>query len=200
VAQTEFPEDSAARLRLQQLSDKARGVSHSLEEVLWAVNSKRDTLRDFTSYLCKYAQNFLSTTPIRCRLDVQSEMPPSAFDLPVRRSLLLAVKEALNNAAKHSGATELFLRIRREKRGVVVAVEDNGRGFDATQPTEGNGLNNMEQRLAEMGGECRVYSEPNRGCVVEFKMPLLHPIRCEPWWKRLFQRDLPPVSDHHPEP
>jgi signal transduction histidine kinase len=90
-------------------------VSHSLEEVLWAVNSKRDTLRDFTSYLCKYAQSFLASTPIRCRLDVQPEMPASAFDLPVRRSLFLAIKEALNNAAKHSGATELFLRIHRER-------------------------------------------------------------------------------------
>lgn len=200
VAQTEFPSDSAARERLNQLADKARGVSHSLEEVLWAVNSKRDTLRDFTSYLCKYAQSFLATTGIRCRLDVQPEMPASAFDLPVRRSLFLAIKEALNNAAKHSGATELFLRIRREKHSVTVIVEDNGRGFDATQPTEGNGLNNMEQRLVEMGGECRVFSEPSRGCVVEFKMPLLHPIRRAPWWKRLFQSDPPPVTDPHPEP
>lgn len=200
VAQTEFPANSVARERLNQLADKARGVSHSLEEVLWAVNSKRDTLRDFTSYLCKYAQSFLATTAIRCRLDVQPEMPASAFDLPVRRSLFLAIKEALNNAAKHSGATELFLRIRREKHSVTVIVEDNGRGFDATQPTEGNGLNNMEQRLAEMGGECRVFSEPGRGCVVEFKMPLLHPIRRVPWWKRLFQSDPPPVTDPHPEP
>ena len=56
VAQTEFPEGSAARERLNQLSDKARAVSHSLEEVLWAVNSKRDTLRDFTSYLCRNAR------------------------------------------------------------------------------------------------------------------------------------------------
>lgn len=200
VAQTEFPADSVVRERLNQLSDKARGVSHSLEEVLWAVNSKRDTLRDFTSYLCKYAQNFLNGTPIRCRLDVQSEMPASTFDLPVRRSLFLAIKEALNNAAKHSGATELFLRIRREGDGVIVEVEDNGRGFDATQPTEGNGLTNMEQRLAEMGGTCRLFSEPGRGCLVEFKMSLLHPIRRLPWWKRLFQRDPPPVTDPHPEP
>lgn len=200
VAQTEFPEGSAARERLNQLADKARTVSHSLEEVLWAVNARRDTLRDFTSYLCKYAQNFLGNTPIRCRLDVQPEMPTSAFDLPVRRSLFLAIKEALNNAAKYSAATELFLRIHRDRDHVIVVVEDNGRGFDATQPTEGNGLNNMEQRLAEMGGECRLFSQPGAGCLVEFKMPLMHPIRREPWWKRLFQRDPPPITEPHPEP
>jgi signal transduction histidine kinase len=200
VAQTEFPEGSAARQRLDQLSDKARAVSHSLEEVLWAVNSKRDTLRDFTSYLCKYAQNFLSSTPIRCRLDVQPEMPASAFDLPVRRSLFLAIKEALNNAAKYSGATELFLRIYRERDEVIVVVEDNGRGFDATLPVEGNGLANMQQRLAEMGGECRLDTEAGAGCRIEFKMPLAHPIRRESWWQRWRPRDRPAGPDEHLEP
>ncbi len=200
VAQTEFPEASAARERLNQLSEKARAVSHSLEEVLWAVNSKRDTLRDFTSYLCKYAQSFLSATPIRCRLDVQPEMPTSEFDLPVRRSLFLAVKEALNNAAKHSGASELFLRIYREGDRVIVMVEDNGRGFDASLQADGNGLMNMQQRLAEMGGACRFFAEPGAGCRVEFNMPLAHPIRRESWWKRLFQRDPAPAPPLHPEP
>ncbi|MGC3956561.1 MAG: ATP-binding protein [Verrucomicrobiota bacterium] len=200
VAQTEFGAGSPAREHLSQLSEKARAVSRSLEEVLWAVNSKRDTLRDFTSYLCKYAQSFLSTTPIRCRLDVQPDMPSTAFDLPVRRSLFLAVKEALNNAAKYSGATELFLRIHREQDQVLVTVEDNGRGFDVLLPTEGNGLNNMQQRLAEMGGVCQIFSEPGAGCRVEFTMPLAHPIRRDPWWKRLFHRDPPPIADDHPEP
>lgn len=200
VAQTEFPEGSAARERLNQLSDKARVVSHSLEEVLWAVNSKRDTLRDFTSYLCKYAQTFLSATPIRCRLDVQSEMPASGFDLPVRRSLFLAVKEALNNAVKHSGAGELFLRIHREGDCVIVRVEDNGQGFDAMLQTEGNGLVNMKQRLAEMGGSCRFFTEPGAGCRVEFKMPLAHPIRSEPWWKRSSRRAPDTKTQPHSEP
>jgi len=200
VAQTEFPEGSTARARLNQLSDKARAVSHSLEEVLWAVNSKRDTLRDFTSYLCKYAQSFLGATAIRCRLDVQPDMPTSEFDLPVRRSLFLAVKEALNNAAKHSGASELFLRIYREGDRVIVMVEDNGRGFDATLPTEGNGVFNMQQRLAEMGGACRFFSEPGAGCRVEFNMPLAHPIRRESWWRRLFRRDSTSENSLPPEP
>lgn len=200
VAQTEFPEGSPARTRLHQLSDKARAVSHSLEEVLWAVNSKRDTLREFTSYLCKYAQSFLSDTAIRCRLDVQPEMPTSPFDLPVRRSLFLAVKEALHNAAKHSGAGELFLRIQRAGDRVIVVVEDNGQGFDATLQTEGNGLTNMQQRLAEMGGVCGIFSEPGAGCRVEFNMPLAHPLRREPWWKRLFRRDAASDVPLHPEP
>jgi lysophospholipase L1-like esterase len=91
----------AARLALQsraqfvQLCDKAREVSRSLDEVVWAVNSHRDTLRDFTSYVCKYAQAFFDASTIRCRLDMEPEMPALGLDLAVRRNVFLAVKEAL---------------------------------------------------------------------------------------------------------
>ena len=72
--------------------------------------------------------------------------------------------------------------------------------LDATLQTDGNGLNNMQQRLDEMGGLCQIFSEPGAGCRVEFTMPLAHPIRREPWWKRLFHRDPPPITNDHPEP
>lgn len=184
VAQTEFPEGSAARERFQQLAEKGRTVAHTLEEVLWAVNSKRDTLRDFTSYLCKYAQSSLANTPVRCRLEVQPDMPTLAFDLPVRRSLFLAVKEALHNVAKHSAATELHLSIQRRGDTVVVQVADNGRGFDPALPAAGNGLENMHTRLAELGGACEINTAPGAGCHIAFTMPLAHPFRAKPWWRR----------------
>jgi glucose-6-phosphate-specific signal transduction histidine kinase len=144
-----------------------------LDEVVWAVNSRRDTLRDFVNYVCKYALIYLDPTPIRCRLDVEPEIPPDAFDLPVRRNLFLAVKEALNNAVKHSEAGELFLRIHRNNQKLVVVVEDNGRGFDPAQAgAERNGMTNMSQRMSEVGGECSVASQPGSGCLVEFTVPL----------------------------
>ena len=133
VARSELPADSEARAQVDQVCDRARDLSHAMDEVVWAVNSRRDTLRDFVSYVCKYAQLFLASTPVRCRLDVEPNMPAVAFDLPVRRNLFLAVKEALNNAAKHSEANELFLRILRRDRGLTVVVEDNGKGL----PKEG---------------------------------------------------------------
>ena len=173
VAQTEFPAGSDARAKFDELSERARTVSRALEEVVWVVNSKRDTLRDFSSYICKYAQAFLRDTSIRCRLDVESNLPEVGFDLSARRGLLLAVKEALNNAAKYSQATEIHVRVHRRSNGLFVAIEDNGDGFDLSLVGgEGNGLANMHERLTEIGGQCRIATEPGDGCRVEFEVPL----------------------------
>lgn len=174
--------DSAMSVQIHQMCDQARGLSLALAEIVWAVNAQRDTLRDFTSYVCKHAQTFLRTTAIRCRLDVEPEIPTSALALPVRRNLLLAVKEALNNAAKHSQADELFLRIYRRAGNLFVEVEDNGRGFDAGHASgAGNGLANMWQRLGGINGTCEVISAPGAGCRVIFSVPI--PRQRRRWWQ-----------------
>lgn len=175
VAQSELSADSGTRVQINQICEKARDLSHVLDGVVWAVNSRRDTLRDFVTYVCKYAQFFLGSTPIRCRLDVEPEIPAAPFDLPVRRNLFLAVKEALNNAAKHSEASEVFLRIYRHNQKLTVVVEDNGRGFDPAQADAArNGMTNMTQRMGEIGGFFTVVSQPGSGCRVEFTVPLNH--------------------------
>lgn len=173
VAQTELPAGSPVRPRLEALCEKARAVSGAMDEVVWMVNSRRDTLRDFANFACKHAQRFLSQTPIRCRLDVEGDLPEVLFELPVRRNLLLGVKEALNNAAKYSHATEVSLSIHRRGQVLLVVVEDNGEGFEPDQAdTSRSGLTNMAERMKEVGGECRIIARSGGGCRVEFEVPL----------------------------
>jgi len=173
VGQREQPKDSPAQIQFNQLCVLARELSCGMDEVVWTVNARRDTLRDFTSYVCKFATVFLDATPIRCRLDVAPDLPDAMFDLPLRRNLFLAVKEALNNAAKYSSATELFVRIARAGETLVVTVEDNGQGFDPDKLTgERNGMANMAHRMGEINGRCEVMSAPGAGCRAIFTVPL----------------------------
>jgi signal transduction histidine kinase len=192
VAQSELPAGSEPRLRVAKVCEKARSLSRSMNEIIWVVNSQRDTFRDFVSYVCKYAETFLQPTGIRCRFDIEEELPDLPCDLGVRRNLFLAVKEALNNAVRHSGASELILRIHRHEQQIIVAIEDNGKGFDPVlADRERNGLSNMARRAMEAGGVCGIISQAGAGCRVEFTVPLMRsgqhhhfewPAR---FWKRL---------------
>jgi len=193
VAQSELPPESGLHSQLSQICDDARGTLRAMDEILWAINPRRDNLREFTTYVCRYAQTFLKDTAIRCTLDVEPDMSTAVFNLPLRRNLLLAVKEALHNAAKHSQATELVLRIRGQGEGLLVVVQDNGCGFDpALASPDRNGLTNMTQRMNELGGRCHITSQSGKGCSVELYMPLASSrrqfLRLE--WLHLFRQPL----------
>jgi signal transduction histidine kinase len=165
-----------------------REVLGSIDEIVWLVNSQRDTLNDFITYICKHAQFFLQSTPIRCRFDVEQTLPALTLNLSIRRNLLLVVKEAINNLAKHSDATEAYLRIRCANENLVVVVEDNGKGFDMTQADVGrNGLSNMAQRMTAMGGCCLIESRPDSGCRLEFSLPVRQIQPRWPWHRLRFQ-------------
>ena len=203
VSRRDQSQDSQTLEQINQICDKARGLAQAMDEVVWAVNSRRDTLRDFVSYVCKHAQLYLQTTPIRCRLDVEPELPAVALELPVRRNLFLAVKEALNNAAKHSEAGELFLRIHRRNQKLSVVVEDNGKGFDPiTADVARNGITNMQERMNEIGGTCQVLAGLGSGCLVEFSVPLnfKRPPRWRPWARSRSHEDPEALRNNYPAP
>ena len=185
LAQSGLAEGSETNQQLVQICEDARGLLSTMDEILWAVNPQRDTLRDFTAYVCNYAQKFLKPTQIQCLFEVDSEMSAAVFNLPLRRSLLMAIKEALNNAVKYSEATELRLQIHWQNQRLVVVVQDNGKGFDPARATSGrNGLTNMMQRMRELGGTCRIASQPGQGCGIEFNVPLRHPRKSR--WSRIW--------------
>ncbi len=173
VVQSELDGDSPVRPQLERICEEARQVLATMDEVLWAVNPARDTLRDFTAFVCCYAEDYLKPTGIQCRLEVDPEMPAAPLDLPLRRNLLMAIKETINNTVKHSGATELSLQIHRAGQKLHLVVQDNGKGFDQTQvDRDRHGLTNLTRRMKELGGSCRVISQPGAGCRTEFVVPL----------------------------
>ncbi|HUA67265.1 MAG TPA: ATP-binding protein [Candidatus Saccharimonadales bacterium] len=173
VIQNTTPVSSELRKQIGWICEESRSLLSSMDEILWAVNPQRDTLRDFADYVCKYAQDFLKSTNIRCLFEVSPGIPGANFSLAFRRSLFMAIKEALNNAAKHSKATTISLKILLLGQWLQVVVQDNGIGFAVeTMKTERNGLTNMARRMEELGGRCVITSRPNNGCQIEFSVPL----------------------------
>ena len=169
----EAPAESVTRNRIQELCTRGRSLLRSMDEIVWVVNPKRDTVKDFAAFISEHAQEYLALASVRCRQEVMAELPAIPLDLPLRRNLLLAVKEAVRNAARHSGASEVNLQVQVVENTLSVVVEDNGRGFAPAENLAGrNGLANMQQRLADIGGTCTLHSQPGHGCRITFLLPL----------------------------
>jgi signal transduction histidine kinase len=157
---------------LPRIVNRCREMVTALDEIVWAVNPRNDSLSSLGGYLSRYAQEFLEPTSIRCRLEVAESNSNCACTSEQRHQLFLAFKEALTNIARHSGATEVFIRIALDgEKLLVVTIEDNGQGL-GTAPDQGDGLLNLHQRMARLGGDCQVANRPEGGVSVRLTMPL----------------------------
>jgi ligand-binding sensor domain-containing protein/signal transduction histidine kinase len=175
LAGRNLAQPEAARTHLETLSEAARETAESLGELIWTVKPANDTLDNLANHLCQCADEFFRESDIRCRFDIPDQLPPLPATADVRQEVSLAIKEALNNVARHSEATEVRLGMQVVPQGFIVTVGDNGRGLDPQRPVRadgGNGLPNMNRRLARIGGKCEVESPPGGGTVVRFTVPI----------------------------
>jgi signal transduction histidine kinase/streptogramin lyase len=158
--------------RIEKMSSTARQAVKSLDEIVWAVNPRNDTLAHLIDYTGQFATDYLRDAGIRCLLDVPEQIPAREVPSNVRHNVFLAVKEALQNIVKHARATEVWLRVSAIPDGLRLVIEDNGCGFGGPSPDAwADGLGNMRQRLTEIGGECRVQSRVGTGTVITLEFP-----------------------------
>jgi signal transduction histidine kinase len=184
-ARGEMEHSPEAAADLDRIYRTARELTRAMDEIVWAVNPQHDTLDSLATYLGKFAQDFLNAVHVRCRLDLPMQLPVWPLTAEVRHNLFLAFKEALNNAVRHADATEVRVSLSIEPAGFALRVEDAGRGFvtgadgsaarDPVRLASGNGLANMQQRLAEIGGRCDLRSAPGEGTKVTFFVPVKVP-------------------------
>jgi signal transduction histidine kinase len=143
-------------------------------------------MESLMDYLSRFAQEFLGTAQIRCRLALPLALPELSIRSEVRHNLFLAFKESLHNAVRHSGANEVRVSVQFGAGGFKLIVADNGTGFDPrrssgvpekNRPAPGNGLRNLRSRLAQIGGRSEISSAPGEGTRVEFFVPLPNSVR-----------------------
>jgi signal transduction histidine kinase/ligand-binding sensor domain-containing protein len=160
------------RQGLDRIVQRCRDLVTALDEIVWAVNPRNDSLNALGGYLARYAQGFFEPTSIRCRLEIEEIDSQYPLSSEQRHNLFLAFKEALTNVARHSGATEVRIRIFLENGSrLVVCIEDNGQGLPPTVRVSADGLINLRQRLTRAGGDCDIATREDGGVAVRMSLP-----------------------------
>ncbi len=158
--------------RIEKMASTARQAVKSLDEIVWAVNPRNDTLAHLIDYTGQFAVDYLRAAGVRCLLDLPEQAPQREISSAVRHNVFLVVKEALQNIVKHARATEVWLRVTATSQGLRIVIEDNGGGFErAPENAMADGLRNMQQRMKELGGECRIQSRVGAGTEIVVELP-----------------------------
>jgi len=155
---------------LNSIADIARESVASMNDIVWAISPDHDSFLDLTRRMRAHAEEIFAFREI----ELEFNAADSALRLSVgmRRDLLLIFKEAVNNAAKHSGCQKVSINFGSENSILRLAIKDDGKGFETAEIYDGQGLRSMSNRARSLGGELNIESMAGAGTQVKFKMQL----------------------------
>jgi signal transduction histidine kinase len=157
-------------VEIERISQSADEVLNKMNAIIWSMNSGNDTLDNLVSYIRSYAIEYFENTPVECKVNTPEHIDPTELTGDKRRNLFLCVKETLNNALKHSGASQIVIDFEIGHE-LMIRITDNGVGIDLQKIRQfGNGLKNITRRMESIGGAYHI--ENKNGTVTTLTLPL----------------------------
>lgn len=157
-------------VEIEKISRSADEVLNKMNAIIWSMNSGNDSVDNLVSYIRAYALEYFESTPIACKIFTPENINQRELTGDKRRNLFLCVKETLNNALKHSKASEIRIYFVTDEV-LTIKIVDNGIGIDMQKLRQfGNGLKNIAKRMDSIGGTYTI--ENNEGTVTTLRLKL----------------------------
>ena len=154
---------------LLKVEDQSQQLAEKIGDFIWSMKPREDEFMTISSRIKTYTNEILGDTTINHHLDIDNNIDIANFTL--RKNILLIVKEALNNAAKYSKATNQYLHLKIEGQKILLSIQDDGIGMNE-QNAAGNGLANMKKRAEEMNGVFEMESGYEKGVHISVFIPV----------------------------
>ena len=157
-------------VEIDKISSSADDVLNKMNAIIWSMNSGNDSLDNLVSYIRSYAIEYFDNTPVNCKVNTPDKIADKELTGDKRRNVFLCLKETLNNALKHSKASQITIDITANHK-LLIKITDNGVGIDMEKLRQfGNGLKNIAHRMESIGGTFSI--ERNNGTVTVLELPL----------------------------
>jgi signal transduction histidine kinase len=163
------PKKAAAYL--DRIRDELDASTQALDDIIWSVNTKNDTLQEMSARMRRYAAELFDAGNIKYKLEMDASIGERKIMMEQRRDLFLIFKESLNNIHKHAGASFVSISLSIMKENLVLVIRDDGKGFDVTKQTHRNGLHNIKDRARRWNGSVQIQSIAEQGTSIDIKLP-----------------------------
>jgi signal transduction histidine kinase len=161
--------------QLQKAARDARATLADVRQYMAALRQSETGALNLPVTLGRLVDDLRRQTGLQVEMDESG--PQRELEPVVERAVIRIVGEALRNVAQHAGAQKAKVALQYGSEGVVVTIEDDGRGFDVDQTfatSEGRGhfgVVGMRERAEAAGGQLVVRSEPGHGTIVRASIP-----------------------------
>ena len=174
VLQWEGPGERARHI-LREIGDGARRMVDSMSDIVWSTDPRNDDVASLAQRIRAFAVNVLESKGIRWALEMPLAFDGQRLDPEIRQQVLLILKEAITNVARHSGCSRASIRIVPGAHALVVEVEDDGAGLPTSgvgAPVRGHGLANMRRRALSLGGQFQIGPGSAGGALLVVRVPV----------------------------
>jgi signal transduction histidine kinase len=163
--------DEKLNQKLVDISSFTRTTITQLRDTIWALNKEQITFEDLANRLQKYIE-MAKTAQEQIQFEFSNQLK-SNFSLNTIQGVNChrIVQEAINNAIKYSVATKVKLYINETEKDVIIEITDDGIGFNLTEISMGNGLQNMKSRADKIKAKFILESKPEIGTTITLSLP-----------------------------
>lgn len=153
-----------AQEQLESARESLRHTQSGLRNALWGLTEEAEGPPDLVGLLKHAVRRIDHWQGV---VDVQCEGKERPMSRHLMGSLLMVVQEAVGNALRHGGASQVTVRVRFDEEGLTLNISDNGSGFDPhvtlDQKSGHLGLGGMRDRIRWLGGTFSLTSKPGEG-------------------------------------
>ncbi len=164
---------------LTEIAGMGRELVDAMSDIVWAIDPRRDNLENLIARVRRFASDSMDAAGIAWMFETPPDLEKIKLTAEQRRHLFLIFKEATNNIIRHANCTNASFTLNIVDHKLKVEIRDNGHGFvmpDAQTSVgperQGHGLNSMQARAAELGGQLRIESAPGHGTQLTLSVPL----------------------------
>jgi nitrate/nitrite-specific signal transduction histidine kinase len=164
------------RLALAEMRKVAGDAYEEVRQAIFGLRTMVSRGLGLVPTLSEYLHEFSQQTGLDVKLEAREEDGPARLAPEVEVQLIRIVQEALHNVRKHAGARAAWVRFWREDEDLLMAIEDDGAGFDpGAAPVDARrhyGLATMRERAESVGGALALRSAAGMGTQVVVRLPL----------------------------
>jgi two-component system sensor histidine kinase UhpB len=157
---------------MQKIKERSSDIMENIGDIVWAINPQNDTIEQMISRMKEFAGEILEPLNIHYTFKEDVNSSDIKLDIKKRKDIYLLFKEAVNNAAKYSQCNNLHIILLQDQHFLRLEVTDDGKGFDEQQMRNGNGLGNMRQRAAAVGGKFNINTTIGKGTSIALDIPI----------------------------
>lgn len=151
-------QDDLFKDSLIQIGKQCRTVVTSLDDIVWSIDARNDTLGDFTDRMQDYILNVLAAKGFQVFYDFEDLKMDEKIPVTLKENMYLIFKEAVNNIAKYSNGDKVRVTMKSNGMKYRFEIFDNGTTGMGNKKT-GHGLRNMEMRAQRIGGNVTIDSK-----------------------------------------